>query len=68
MSATNKGGIMSKARTFLTNGNIKTVFQFGALIFAAGILWAKVSGVELQLADLTDRVDMVVRHLLGTSP
>lgn len=55
---------MSKARTLLSNGNIKAAFQFGALIFAAGIVWAKVGGVEVQVAALTTRVDMLIKTLL----
>jgi hypothetical protein len=66
MSTLNRGGIMSKAKDALSNGNVKTVFQFGAIIFAAGILWAKVSGLETQLGDLKNTVDVLVHHLLGT--
>lgn len=55
---------MSKARSLLSNGNVKTAFQFDALIFAAGIVWAKVAGVETQVAALTTRVDMLIRTLL----
>lgn len=59
---------MGKAKELLANGNTKAVLQIAALIFAAGILWAKVAGVESQLAVLTSRVDMLVHHLLGVSP
>jgi hypothetical protein len=66
MATLSKDGIMAKARDVLSNGNVKTVFQFGAIIFAAGILWAKVSGLEAQLGDLKNTVDVLVHHLLGT--
>ena len=56
---------MAKIRDLLANGNVKTLFQFGAIIFAAGILWAKVSGLETQVGDLKDTVDTLVKHLLG---
>ncbi len=55
---------MSKARAFFGNGNVRMLLQAGALVFAAGVVWAKVAGVEAQVAALTTRVDMLIRTLL----
>ena len=55
---------MGKARAFFANGNVKAVVQVAACVFAAGILWAKVAGVETQVGALTARVDMLIRALL----
>ena len=62
--------IMSKGRELLWNGNTRTILQWGlpagAIVFAWGKLWAKVSGLETQLSDVKSLVDMLVTHLLGT--
>jgi hypothetical protein len=75
MAAKAVESIMSKARELLANGNTKTVFKYGAIVFAAGIVWARLSSVEnqvsaltlqvnTQISALTDQINILVTHLL----
>ncbi len=76
MSTQAMEGIMSKARGFFANGNAATAFRVAGAIFLAGVLWAKVSGLEtqvaalttqvnIQIADLTTQVNTLIAHLLA---
>lgn len=58
--------VVSKVRGFFANGHTKLLLQLAAVVFAAGILWAKVASIETQLATLTEQFHMIVHHLLRT--
>ena len=58
---------MAKGRELVGNGSAKAAFKVAGVVFLAGVLWAKVSGLESRVGELTTQVNMLVKYLLGTS-
>ncbi len=50
---------MAKNGNLLPNGARKVLWQVGAIIFASGVLWAKVHAFESSIKSLENRVAAV---------
>ena len=47
-----------------TNGGTRIAIQISMVVFAAGILWAKVGGLETSIDKLADRIKSIETVLM----